>query len=111
MNRFRRGAWSDFFRAVATAAVLVGAVAPVRAGVVSPPSWSGASGSGGVGDWSTSGNWSPAVVPTSSLDATLPAGPTNRTIDLVAAAVGKSLFPQADGYVLQSGTLTLADQL
>jgi fibronectin-binding autotransporter adhesin len=83
-----------------------------------PPSntsWTGDQGSGGVGSWGVAGNWLTDVttqeVPTSTLDAVLPGGPTNQTINLGSSAQAKSLFPQAGGYTIQNGDLTLADQL
>ncbi|MEI8368834.1 MAG: hypothetical protein WCJ31_10425 [Planctomycetia bacterium] len=101
-----------------TAALVLGATIPVQANPPAVPNytgWTGAFGSGGVGSWGTSGNWLTDLgtndVPTSTLNATLPGGPTNQTINLGSGAQAKSLFPQADGYTIQNGDLTLADQL
>jgi len=101
---------------VALAALVFGAAIPVQA---DPPptntAWTGAAGSGGFGDWSTAGNWltnvSTQVVPDSTLNAILPGGPTNQTINLGTGAQANTLFVQADGYTIQSGDLTLADNL
>ncbi len=101
------------------ALVVLGTMSPVQAGTppVTPTntSWTGASGSGGSGAWGVAGNWftdvSTQEVPTSTLDAILPGGPTNQTINLGSGAQAKSLFPQADGYTIQNGDLTLGDQL
>jgi hypothetical protein len=77
-------------------------------------SWTGASGSGGIGSWGVAGNWLTDVtsqeVPTATLDAVLPGGPTNQTINLGSGAQAKSLFAQASGYTLQNGDLTFADR-
>lgn len=103
---------------VAVAALVFGATMPVQAGPPAPPTnttWTGASGSAGVGAWGVAGNWltdvSTAVVPDATLDAILPGGPTNQTIDLGSGALAKSLFPQAGGYTIQGGDLTLANNL
>jgi len=99
-----------------TAALVFGATMPVQAEPVPNNSaWTGASGSGGIGSWGVAGNWLTDVttqeVPTSTLDAVLPGGPTNQTINLGSGAQAKSLFPQASGYTLQNGNLTFADNL
>ena len=101
---------------VVTAALVFGATMPVQAEPVpNNTSWTGASGSGGIGSWGVAGNWLTDVttqeVPTSTLDAVLPGGPTNQTINLGSGAQAKSLFPQASGYTLQNGDLTFADNL
>ncbi|WP_216691005.1 LamG-like jellyroll fold domain-containing protein [Hymenobacter siberiensis] len=38
--------------------------------------WTGATST----NWATAGNWSPAVVPTSSIDVTIPSGPANQPV-------------------------------
>ena len=101
---------------VVTAALVFGATMPVQAEPLpNNTSWTGASGSGGIGSWGVAGNWLTDVttqeVPTSTLDAILPPGPANQTINLGSGAQAKSLFPQAGGYTIQNGDLTLADQL
>jgi hypothetical protein len=104
-------------RVAMAALVVLGTRSPVQAEPVTPTntSWTGASGSGGIGSWGVAGNWftdvSTQEVPTSTLDAILPVGPTNQTINLGSGAQAKSLFPQADGYTIQNGDLTVADQL
>jgi len=105
-------------RVAVAAAVVLGSITPAQAGPPASPTyttWTGASGSGGSGAWSTAGNWltdvSTQVAPTFSFDAFLPSGPTNKTINLGSGAQAKSLFPQADGYTIQNGDLTLANQL
>ena len=99
-----------------TAALVFGATMPVQAEPLpSNTSWTGDQGSGGVGSWGVAGNWLTDVttnlVPDATLDAVLPGGPTNQTINLGSGAQAKSLFPQAGGYTIQNGDLTLADQL
>jgi hypothetical protein len=99
-----------------TAALVFGATMPVQAEPLpSNTSWTGDQGSGGVGSWGLAGNWLTDVttnlVPDATLDAILPSGPTNQTINLGSGAQAKSLFPQAGGYTIQNGDLTLADQL
>ena len=101
---------------VVTAALVFGATMPVQAEPVpNNTAWTGASGSGGIGSWGVAGNWLTDVttqeVPTSTLDAILPGGPTNQTINLGSGAQAKSLFPQAGGYTIQNGDLTFADNL
>jgi fibronectin-binding autotransporter adhesin len=106
-------------RVAMAALVMLATMSPVQA---DPPpvapnntSWTGASGSGGIGSWGVAGNWLTDVatqeVPTATLDAVLPGGPTNQTINLGSGAQAKSLFPQASGYTLQNGDLTFADNL
>lgn len=77
--------------------------------------WTGASSSGGIGAWGLAGNWLTDVttqdIPTFTLDAILPSGPANQTINLGSGAQAKSLFPQAGGYTIQDGESSLADQL
>jgi hypothetical protein len=101
---------------VVTAALVFGATMPVLAEPLpNHTAWTGASGSGGIGSWGVAGNWLTDVttqeVPTATLDAVLSGGPTNQTINLGSGAQAKSLFPQADGYTLQNGDLTFADNL
>ena len=104
---------------VVTVALVFGATMPVQADPAPLPpsntSWTGDQGSGGVGSWGLAGNWLTDVttnlVPDATLDAILPGGPTNQTINLGSGAQAKSLFPQAGGYTIQNGDLTLADQL
>lgn len=104
---------------VVTVALVFGATMPVQADPApltpSNTSWTGDQGSGGVGSWGLAGNWLTDVttnlVPDATLDAILPGGPTNQTINLGSGAQAKSLFPQAGGYTIQNGDLTLADQL
>lgn len=104
---------------IVTAALVLGAAMPAQADPAPLPpsntSWTGDLGSGGVGAWGLAGNWltdvATNVVPDATLDAILPGGPTNQTINLGAGALAKSLFPQADGYTIQNGDLTLADNL
>ena len=101
---------------VVTAALVFGATMPVQADPApSNTSWTGNQGSGSVGSWGLAGNWLTDVatnlVPDATLDAILPGGPTNQTINLGSGAQSKSLFPQAGGYTIQNGDLTLADQL
>ena len=51
--------------------------------------------------WATAGNWSPAVVPTSAIDATIPSGPANQPVVSGTQA--------AKNVIVQSGaSLTLA---
>jgi len=77
--------------------------------------WTGDLGSSGVGSWGLAGNWltdiTTNVVPDATLNAILPGGPTNQTLNLGSGAQAKSLFPQAAGYTIQNGDLTLADNL
>jgi hypothetical protein len=101
---------------VVTAALVFGATMPVQAEPLpNNTAWTGASGSVGIGSWGVAGNWLTDVttqeVPTSTLDAVLPGGPTNQTINLGSGAQVKSLFAQASGYTLQNGDLTFADNL
>ncbi len=101
---------------VVTAALVFGATMPVQADPApNNTAWTGNQGSGGVGSWGLAGNWLTDVttqeVPTSTLDAILAGGPTIQTINLGSDAQAKSLFPQASGYAIQNGDLTLADQL
>ena len=101
---------------VVTAALVFGATMPVQADPApNNTAWTGNQGSGGVGSWGLAGNWLTDVttqeVPTSTLDAILAGGPTIQTINLGSGAQAKSLFPQASGYTIQNGDLTLADQL
>ncbi len=102
---------------IVTAALVFGAAMPVQADPVVPnnTAWTGDLGSSGVGAWGLAGNWltdvTTNVVPDATLNAILPGGPTNQTINLGSGAQAKSLFPQADGYTIQNGDLTLADQL
>ena len=101
---------------VVTAALLFGAAMPVQADPApNNTAWTGDLGSSGVGSWGVAGNWrtdvTTNVVPDATLNALLPGGPTNQTINLGSGAQAKSLFPQAGGYTIQNGDLTLADQL
>jgi hypothetical protein len=97
------------------AALVFATTVPVQADPPTSTAWTGALGSGGLGSWGVAGNWQTDiptnVVPDSTLNAILPGGPTNQTIDLGSGAQAKSLFPQANGYTIQNGDLTLADQL
>lgn len=101
---------------VVTAALVFGAAMPAQADPApNNTAWTGDQGSGGVGAWGLAGNWqtdvTTNVVPDATLNAILPGGPTNQTINLGSSAQAKSLFPQAGGYTIQNGDLTLADQL
>ena len=101
---------------VVTAALVFGATMPVQADPApNNTAWTGDQGSGGVGSWGVAGNWLTNVttnlVPDATLDAILPGGPTNQTLNLGSGAQAKSLFPQAGGYTIQNGDLSLADQL
>lgn len=101
---------------VVTAALVFGATMPVQAEPLpNNTAWTGASSSGGIGAWGLAGNWLTDVttqdIPTFTLDAILPSGPANQTINLGSGAQAKSLFPQAGGYTIQDGELSLADQL
>jgi hypothetical protein len=101
---------------IAIAALVFGEAMPVQADPApNNTTWTGDSGSSGVGSWGVAGNWltdvTTNVVPDATLNAILPGGPTNQTISLGSGAKAKSLFPQADGYTIQNGDLTLADNL
>lgn len=106
-------------RVAMAALVVLGSMSPVQAGNPQPTpnntAWTGASGSAGSGSWGVAGNWltdvTTNVVPTSTLNAILPGGPTNQTINLGSGAQAKTLFVQAGGYTIQNGDLTFADNL
>lgn len=114
MSWLRRGGSSLFFRTAAAAAMVLGSVGPAAGGPVVPDwtQWTGATDA----TWGTASNWetnvSTNVVPSSTLSAILPGTlPTNATITLGSGAQAKTLFVDTTGYTLQSGDLTLADQL
>jgi hypothetical protein len=78
------------------AALVFATTVPVQADPPTSTAWTGAFGSGGLGSWGVAGNWQTDiptnVVPDSTLNAILPGGPTNQTIDLGSGAQAKSLF-------------------
>ena len=80
--------------------------------------WTGTSGASGTASWATAGNWTGGV-PSAATDAILPdplAAAGNNSITLGGTAVANSLtvrgtYAPTAYYSLQSGTLTLSNQL
>jgi hypothetical protein len=74
---------------------------PVFTVTVTAVTWTGALST----DWATAGNWSPAVVPTSSIDAIIPSAPTNQP-SVSGTQAAKNLTVQAGARLTLAGGAT-----
>ena len=105
------------WRATGLMALLLCCLAPASA-PAADSIWTGTSGASGTGSWNTADNWTGGV-PSAATDALLPdplAAAGNNSITLGGTAVANSLIVRGTYdppayYSLQSGTLTLSNQL
>ena len=60
--------------------------------------------------WATAGNWNPAVVPTASIDATIPAAPTNQPL-VSGTQAARNVTVQAGAHLTLAATTAPTTQL